>query len=310
MHMHRFYGEVAAIALLLATFALGIAIARREGFFAPAQTERFFEESQQQKVIQSLRGSRYKIDVVDAAGHDMGRCLLLDGRRQFCEADEHRYHEMLVHFPCAFLGHERPTRALIVHGGDCMTLREVLKYVDTLEQIVVIEEDERVVEMCERHLSARSLRSGDNRVRWLVAAPAAESIARLAAAGNENLQGFDLLVVDGKDRPGAQLSKDALKDLRLLLSPDGVIACSGASASAFDGTLPHKVSFSFFSPTHDAQTRMNVYARFDFAARELDAERHAERVGARFFDAGAVWDYVPWFLRPGGGGGGKPTTAS
>lgn len=246
----------------------------------------------------------------------MGKCLLLDGRRQFCEADEYKYHEMLVHFPCAFLGPDRPKQALIIHGGDCGALREVLKYgTDSLERVVVVEEDERITEVCEQHLGARSLRRGDRRVVWMVGTPADEVLSRLVSgpAANNNLQSFDLIVIDGKDRPGGQLSHETAKNIKLLLSPDGVVSCGGGPActsSSLDGLMPHRLAFSFYSETHDAQTRMSAYARFDLASIDVDGDAHAHRVGMRFFDATDVWSYVPWFLRPKKMGGGAASEAS
>ena len=304
--------DAALTSTLLAAFLGGLWVASRSRgpICRPNTTERFFSDASAEgaktadNIVQSVRGQRYKIDVVDATEpHGMGRCLVLDGRRQFCQSDQHKYDEMLVHFPCAFLGTDRPKQALVVHGGDCGALREVLKYgVDTLQRIVVIEEDERIVEMCERHLDARPLRnSGDRRVVWMTGAPADEAIAKLTNQP-DNLQAFDLIVIDGKDRPGGQISQASARNLKLLLAPEGVVSCGGgpacaSSAATMESLFPHKLAFSFFSDTHDAQIRLQSYARFDLAATKIDGEAHAQRVGMRFFDATDVWSYVPWFLR-------------
>ena len=55
-----------------------------------------------------------------------GRCLVLDGEVQSYEADEHIYHESLVH--PALLLHGDPRKVLVIGGGEGATLREVLRF--------------------------------------------------------------------------------------------------------------------------------------------------------------------------------------
>lgn len=62
------------------------------------------------------------------------RCYI-NGHLQFNEADEHLYHENLVH-PAMHLA-DRRERILILGGGDGLALREVLKYPDVREVTLV-----------------------------------------------------------------------------------------------------------------------------------------------------------------------------
>ena len=55
-----------------------------------------------------------------------GRVLILDGKTQSSEADEHIYHEALVH--PAMLMHQNPRKIFIGGGGEGATLREVLSH--------------------------------------------------------------------------------------------------------------------------------------------------------------------------------------
>src|SRR5262249_29831877 len=57
-----------------------------------------------------------------------GRVLTLDGLIMVTERDEFVYHEMLAHVPLCSLAD--PRSVLIIGGGDCGTLREVLKHPD------------------------------------------------------------------------------------------------------------------------------------------------------------------------------------
>ena len=78
-----------------------------------------------------------------------GRSLLLDGKTQSTERDEHIYHESLVH--PAMLMHPNPRAVFIGGGGEGGTLREALAH-NTVESVVMVDLDERVVQLCREHL--------------------------------------------------------------------------------------------------------------------------------------------------------------
>ena len=78
-----------------------------------------------------------------------GRCLILDGKTQSTEADEHVYHEALVH--PALLLHPAPESVFIGGGGEGATLREVLNH-GSVRRVVMLDLDNEVVELCRRHL--------------------------------------------------------------------------------------------------------------------------------------------------------------
>lgn len=87
------------------------------------------------------------IEIVETEGY--GRCLLLDGEVQSFEADEHVYHESLVH-PAMTL-HPGPRRVLVIGGGEGATLREVLRHA-SVEQAVMIDLDPQVIAAAREHL--------------------------------------------------------------------------------------------------------------------------------------------------------------
>ena len=74
--------------------------------------------------------------------------LFLDGDLQFSTLDEYRYHEALVH--PAMSASASPRRVLLLGAGDGMALREVLKWED-VEQVLVIELDPEVVKLGKSH---------------------------------------------------------------------------------------------------------------------------------------------------------------
>lgn len=64
--------------------------------------------------------------------------LYLNRVIQFSSADEHRYHESLVHIPVSL--HNNPKRVLILGGGENLASREVLKH-KNIQQIDVVDID-------------------------------------------------------------------------------------------------------------------------------------------------------------------------
>ena len=83
----------------------------------------------------------------------LGKVLALDGIIQTTEADEFIYHEMLSHVP--ILAHGHPKTVLIIGGGDGGILREVLKH-RSVEKVILVELDSKVIEICKKHLPSLS----------------------------------------------------------------------------------------------------------------------------------------------------------
>ncbi|MBW6463056.1 MAG: polyamine aminopropyltransferase [Firmicutes bacterium] len=88
-----------------------------------------------------------KVDIVDTFTY--GRLLILDGKTQSAEFDEHIYHEALVH-PAAVM-HPGPAKVMVMGGGEGAVLRELCRY-DNIEEVVMVDIDSKVVEMCIKHL--------------------------------------------------------------------------------------------------------------------------------------------------------------
>jgi spermidine synthase len=88
-----------------------------------------------------------RVDLVDTFTY--GRLLILDGKTQSAEFDEHIYHEALVH-PAATL-HSAPKEVMIMGGGEGAVLRELCRY-PKIERIVMVDIDSKVVELCREHL--------------------------------------------------------------------------------------------------------------------------------------------------------------
>ena len=84
-----------------------------------------------------------KVEVLES--ELFGRSLILDGKTQSTERDEHIYHETLVH--PAMLCNIEPKQVFIGGGGEGGTLREVLGH-KSVERVTMIDLDSEVVALC------------------------------------------------------------------------------------------------------------------------------------------------------------------
>lgn len=78
-----------------------------------------------------------------------GRCLILDGKIQSSEYDEHIYHESLIH--PAMIMHPEPQEVVVLGGGEGGALREILKH-PSVTELLMVDIDREVVSLCEKYL--------------------------------------------------------------------------------------------------------------------------------------------------------------
>ncbi|RMH93141.1 polyamine aminopropyltransferase [Lysobacter pythonis] len=87
-----------------------------------------------------------KIEIYEST--DWGNLMLIDGAMMLTARDNFFYHEMIAH-PALFT-HPDPKRVVIIGGGDCGTLREVLKH-PGVASVTQCDIDEQVTRMAEKH---------------------------------------------------------------------------------------------------------------------------------------------------------------
>ena len=118
--------------------------------------------------------------------------MVIDGCVMLTTRDNFLYHEMMTH-PALFT-HARAKRVVIIGGGDCGTLREVLKH-EEVESAVQVEIDERVTRLAEQYFPELCEANGDPRAELLFI----DGIKYMAEAEPESL---DLIIVDSTDPVG------------------------------------------------------------------------------------------------------------
>ena len=137
-----------------------------------------------QKVLYSGKTQFQEVEILES--QVFGRSLVLDGKTQSTEKDEHIYHESLVH--PAMLMHPQPRTVFIGGGGEGGTLREVLAH-RSVEKAVMLDLDREVVDLCRHYLPHHHQGSFDD--------PRVELRHEDARAYLKNCsQQFDVMVMD------------------------------------------------------------------------------------------------------------------
>lgn len=241
-------------------------------------------------VVQGVDGKRYdRIDVLDGSKQELGWCLAIDGRIQMCQADAHKYHEMLVQFACAVrdLGpadsglrqtlNKKTKSALIVYGGDGLALAEV-EATKRFDRIVVLEDETGLAEVTGRIHDASNASN---------ASKGSSTVERFDGNIKRSLQRhwpdtFDLIVIDLKDRESEKpfLSRSTCRQLTRLLAPGGVLSVGSMLPSTADWKggieelfdekcFPYSLPFTFYSEVRSGHVKMELFADWDMQDRLL-----------------------------------------
>jgi spermidine synthase len=131
-----------------------------------------------------------KIEIFETT--DWGNLMLIDGAVMLTSRDNFLYHEMMSH-PALFT-HPDPKQVVIIGGGDCGTLREVLKH-PGVERAVQCDIDEQVTRMAEKYFPELCDSNNDPRAELLFD----DGIAYMKNCAPGSL---DVVIVDSTDPVG------------------------------------------------------------------------------------------------------------
>jgi len=154
------------------------------------------------------------IEIYDTT--DFGKLMVIDGFVMLTSRDNFLYHEMMTH-PVLYT-HRRPERVLIIGGGDCGTLQEVLKH-DSIKDAWQVDIDEQVTRMSEKYFPELCTANDDPRahlhfddgIQWLNDAKA---------------DSYDVIIVDSTDPIGPAeglFSAPFFRDCHRALSDGGIL---------------------------------------------------------------------------------------
>ncbi len=164
-----------------------------------------------------------EIEIYDSP--DWGKVMLIAGAMMVTTRDNFFYHEMMAHAP--LFTHANPENVVIIGGGDCGTLREVLKH-PGVKTAVQCDIDEQVTvmarkyfpELCESNDDPRATVMFDDGIAYMKNAPA-ESI--------------DVVIVDSTDPVGPAeglFNRAFYEDCLRALKPGGLLVQQSESPLA------------------------------------------------------------------------------
>lgn len=145
-----------------------------------------------------------------------GNLMAIDGFVMLSTRDNFLYHEMMAHMP--LFAHANPRHVLIIGGGDCGTLREVLRH-DSVEKAWQVDIDEGVTRAAEKYFPELCESNNDPRAELHFA----DGIKWVKDGEPESV---DVVIVDSTDPVGPAeglFSEKFYRDCLKLLRPGGIL---------------------------------------------------------------------------------------
>jgi len=155
-----------------------------------------------------------RIEVYDTVY--FGKLMVIDGYVMLTDKDNFIYHEMMSH--PALYTHSNPEKVVIVGGGDCGTLQEVLRH-ENVKKAWQVEIDERVTRVAEEHFPDLCLANNDPRANFFFG----DGIKWIEEAAEASI---DVIIVDSTDPIGPAEGLFAVPFYRSCLKalkPNGII---------------------------------------------------------------------------------------
>lgn len=195
-----------------------------QGWFLDASEEHRWILHRIKKHLYSFKTRFQNVELIET--HALGTVLVLDGKIQSAQKDEHIYHEMLVH--PAMLSHPGPERVLVLGGGEGATLREVLKH-PSVKKAVMVDIDRELVEFCKKHLKGWHRGALSEKRSRILFVDALDFVKKTS-------ERFDVIISDLSDPVGGgpaslAYTKEFYGSLLRRLSPGGIFVTQAAEAT-------------------------------------------------------------------------------
>ena len=145
-----------------------------------------------------------------------GNLMTIDGCTMVSTLDNFLYHEMMSH-PALFI-HPDPKNVVIIGGGDCGTLREVLRH-PGVEKVWQIEIDRRVTELSQQYFPELCESNDDPRAELCFV----DGIKWMQDASENSL---DIVIVDSTDPVGPAeglFTEKFYRDCKKALGDNGIL---------------------------------------------------------------------------------------
>lgn len=165
------------------------------------------------EVLHTEQSKYQRIDVVKTEA--VGNLLLLDGKTMVSEHDEFVYHEVMAHIPYSVS--RKCQKVLIIGGGDGGVVREFTRHPD-IEQIDLVEIDERVIEVSKKYFPECTVGLADPRVNVL----AKDGLAYIKEKSNF----YDIIIIDStdpEDFASGLFTEEFYSDVSNALTDEGIM---------------------------------------------------------------------------------------
>lgn len=171
------------------------------------------------RFLESTQSDFQRIEMLET--EEYGKALVLYGSLMAAEGDTNAYNEMISHVP--LFTHPNPDEVLIIGGGDCGCLTNVLMHPE-VKRCTMCEIDEKVVEVSKRHFPKLTAGLSDSRANVLF-----EDGKKFIETTTDK---FDIILLDLSDPigPAADLfQKSFHQDVHDRLNDDGILVAQSES---------------------------------------------------------------------------------
>lgn len=162
-------------------------------------------------------------DILVFESATFGNVLVLNGIVQCTEKDEFAYQELITHVP--IMCHEKPSKVLVIGGGDCGVVRELVKHLqDGVDEIVMVEIDRAVIDLSIKYLPNMAKFHNHPKVN-IVIADGFKYLENLSTLDISDK--YDVIITDSSDPEGPAeefFDTNYYGLLKNALKPDGIVA--------------------------------------------------------------------------------------
>ncbi len=218
------------------------------------------------RIVESIQSDFQRIDILET--RNFGRALVLYGSLMAADNDNNGYNEMITHVP--LFSHPKPKRVLIIGGGDCGALTEVLKHPE-VEECVMCEIDKMVVEVSKKYFPYLTTGASDRRAKLVF-----EDGLKYINNGKDK---FDVIILDLSDPVGPAeglFQRPFYEQVASRLNDDGIMVAQSESPfnhqksvkgifANLKGVFPIIKMYTVYMPIYPS-----AYWSFAFCSKKYD----------------------------------------
>lgn len=193
-------------------------------WFLEASEESFPGQTFGLEITHILHHSKSEFqDILIFKSATFGNVLVLNGIIQCTEKDEFSYQELIAHVP--IMSHPNPKKVLVIGGGDCGVVRELVKHTDdgSVSTITMVEIDQLVIDLSVRFLPDMARHHNHPKVNIIID-DGFKFLQKLKSVAEDDK--YDVIITDSSDPEGPAEEFFQVNYFRLLknaVKKDGIV---------------------------------------------------------------------------------------